>query len=286
MGPIMAVQIAESLADERTWELVEKLREKGLRLELDASERRADGRAAGGQDPRPHRHPAGADPRGGGGADQGRRRQGHQLGLEENRLRRRRREPRLEAGQGRGAGGRGPRRSRPAGAPASVAGDRSGDPVLLEVGAAEVADAGHQDREGHHLAAAVEAVAGEVADPGQGAGLDPAAAVGGGAVACGEATVPSRAGQGEVWMKSSPIASPRIASSSSTTWPRARRGSSGSGRSRRRRGRRRRARGRSARPRRRRRRSSRRRRSRRRAASAASRRRSCWSRRWSRRRAA
>ena len=33
VGPIMAVQIAESLADERTWELVEKLREKGLRLE-------------------------------------------------------------------------------------------------------------------------------------------------------------------------------------------------------------------------------------------------------------
>ena len=66
----MAVQIAESLADERTWELVEKLSEKGLRLEQDASERRADGRAAGGQDPGPHRHPAGADPRGGGGADQ------------------------------------------------------------------------------------------------------------------------------------------------------------------------------------------------------------------------
>ena len=39
----MAVQIAESLADERTWELVEKLREKGLRLEQDASERRAEG---------------------------------------------------------------------------------------------------------------------------------------------------------------------------------------------------------------------------------------------------
>ena len=43
VGPIMAVQIAESLADERTWELIEKLREKGLRLELDASERRAAG---------------------------------------------------------------------------------------------------------------------------------------------------------------------------------------------------------------------------------------------------
>jgi DNA ligase (NAD+) len=43
VGPIMAVQIAESLADERTWELVEKLRAKGLRLEQDDSERRATG---------------------------------------------------------------------------------------------------------------------------------------------------------------------------------------------------------------------------------------------------
>jgi DNA ligase (NAD+) len=43
VGPIMAVQIAESLADERTWELIEKLREKGLRLEQDPSERRATG---------------------------------------------------------------------------------------------------------------------------------------------------------------------------------------------------------------------------------------------------
>ncbi len=43
VGPIMAVQIAESLADERTWELVEKLRQKGLRLEQDASEKRASG---------------------------------------------------------------------------------------------------------------------------------------------------------------------------------------------------------------------------------------------------
>jgi DNA ligase (NAD+) len=43
VGPIMAVQIAESLADERTWELVEKLKSKGLRLEQDPSERRATG---------------------------------------------------------------------------------------------------------------------------------------------------------------------------------------------------------------------------------------------------
>ncbi len=43
VGPIMALQIAESLADEPTWALVEKLREEGLRLEQDASERRAEG---------------------------------------------------------------------------------------------------------------------------------------------------------------------------------------------------------------------------------------------------
>jgi DNA ligase (NAD+) len=43
VGPIMAVQIAESLADEPTWQLVEKLRQKGLRLEQDPSERRPEG---------------------------------------------------------------------------------------------------------------------------------------------------------------------------------------------------------------------------------------------------
>ncbi|MDX6594676.1 MAG: ligase [Solirubrobacterales bacterium] len=43
VGPIMAVQIAESLADELTWNLVEKLKEKGLRLRAEESERRASG---------------------------------------------------------------------------------------------------------------------------------------------------------------------------------------------------------------------------------------------------
>ncbi|MFN8160027.1 MAG: NAD-dependent DNA ligase LigA [Solirubrobacterales bacterium] len=41
VGPVMALQIIEALADERTWELVCKLREKGIRMEQDASERRA-----------------------------------------------------------------------------------------------------------------------------------------------------------------------------------------------------------------------------------------------------
>ena len=39
VGPVMAQQIAESLADERTWELIGKLREKRLRMELEAGER-------------------------------------------------------------------------------------------------------------------------------------------------------------------------------------------------------------------------------------------------------
>jgi DNA ligase (NAD+) len=43
VGPVMAVQIAESLADERTAALIEKLRGKGLRLKLDPSEMRKEG---------------------------------------------------------------------------------------------------------------------------------------------------------------------------------------------------------------------------------------------------
>jgi DNA ligase (NAD+) len=43
VGPILAEQIAEQLADERTRELIVKLRERGLRLELDPEERRLQG---------------------------------------------------------------------------------------------------------------------------------------------------------------------------------------------------------------------------------------------------
>jgi DNA ligase (NAD+) len=43
VGPIMAVQISESITEEATWELVEKLKEKGLRLEAGESERRRQG---------------------------------------------------------------------------------------------------------------------------------------------------------------------------------------------------------------------------------------------------
>jgi DNA ligase (NAD+) len=43
VGPIMAEQIAESLAEERTWELIEKLRERGLKFEQEGPRRPARG---------------------------------------------------------------------------------------------------------------------------------------------------------------------------------------------------------------------------------------------------
>jgi DNA ligase (NAD+) len=43
VGPVLALQVAESLADDATWDLIEKLRAKGLRLEADPSERRQEG---------------------------------------------------------------------------------------------------------------------------------------------------------------------------------------------------------------------------------------------------
>ena len=43
IGPIMARQVSESIEDERTWAIVERLREAGLKMELDESERRQEG---------------------------------------------------------------------------------------------------------------------------------------------------------------------------------------------------------------------------------------------------
>jgi len=43
IGPVLATQIHESLADERTWNIVQRLRDAGLRMELDESERRPEG---------------------------------------------------------------------------------------------------------------------------------------------------------------------------------------------------------------------------------------------------
>jgi DNA ligase (NAD+) len=45
VGPIMAEQIREELADEATQELITRLRERGLRFELSAEERKAEGGA-------------------------------------------------------------------------------------------------------------------------------------------------------------------------------------------------------------------------------------------------
>ena len=43
IGPILAEQIYEELAEERTGELIERLAKAGLRMELDPSERRVEG---------------------------------------------------------------------------------------------------------------------------------------------------------------------------------------------------------------------------------------------------
>ena len=43
IGPIMARQVSESLGEERTWQIVERLRDAGLKMELAESERRQEG---------------------------------------------------------------------------------------------------------------------------------------------------------------------------------------------------------------------------------------------------
>ena len=43
IGPILAEQIVEELHDDRTAELIKRLRKAGLRMELDPSERRVEG---------------------------------------------------------------------------------------------------------------------------------------------------------------------------------------------------------------------------------------------------
>ncbi len=90
------------LDDERMRALIEELRELGLRFAGGGPA--AVGGAAGGQDARAHRHAAGAVARAGHRADHGRRRARDGLGVEEDRLPGRRREPRLEAREGRAAG--------------------------------------------------------------------------------------------------------------------------------------------------------------------------------------
>ena len=110
IGPVLAESLREELADEAIVELIGRLRERGLRFELSEAERRAEGGPLEGKTfvltgtlPTLSRERGDeADPRRG--------RQGHRLGLEEDRLPGRRRQPGLEAGQGRGGRDRDPRR--------------------------------------------------------------------------------------------------------------------------------------------------------------------------------
>ena len=90
IGPILAEQIYEELSEDRTRQLIERLRKAGLRMELDPSSAASEGGPLDGKTlvltgtlPEP-------EPRAGHQADPARRRQGRQLGLEEDGLRDRR----------------------------------------------------------------------------------------------------------------------------------------------------------------------------------------------------
>ena len=104
IGPVLAEQVFEELHEERAEELIGRLGKAGLRMELDASERRRQGGPLEGKTivltgtlPNLSREQATKLIKRAG-------RQGRELGLEEDRLRRRGRQPGHEAGQGRGAG--------------------------------------------------------------------------------------------------------------------------------------------------------------------------------------
>ena len=152
VGPIMAVQIAESLADERTWELIEKLREKGLRLEQDPSERRAEGGPLEGKTlvltgtlPELTREEAAALIKAAGGkvTNSVSKKTDYVVAGES---------PGSKLAKAERARDRGPRRRRPARAAEALSSDgrrRRRSRSWLEVGEAEVADAVHQDREDH-----------------------------------------------------------------------------------------------------------------------------------------
>ena len=103
VGEKMAVLIRAQLADERMRALIADLRR--ARAELPRGGPGAVGGAAGRQDARADRHAARLVARAGHRADHGRRRARDGLGLEEDRLPGRRRERRIEAREGRAAGG-------------------------------------------------------------------------------------------------------------------------------------------------------------------------------------
>ena len=114
IGPVLAESLTEELTDEAVLELIGRLRERGLRFELSEAERRAEGGPLEGKTFVLTGTLPESEPRGGDEADSRRRRQGDRLGLEEDRLPGRRRQPRVEAGEGRGGRDGDPRRGRPA----------------------------------------------------------------------------------------------------------------------------------------------------------------------------
>ena len=92
VGPVIAEAIGEWFAEPWHRAVVEKWRAAGVRLEEDGARRRPA--PARGTDRRHHRHPRGLQPRRGHRGRPAARRQGHRVGLEEDRLRGRRRQPR------------------------------------------------------------------------------------------------------------------------------------------------------------------------------------------------
>ena len=114
-GPKMAERIAEQLADQQMRDLIEDLRREGVALRARGPAARRG--PAGGQDLRADRHAPRPHARAGQRAHRGRRRAGHVERVEEDRLRRRRRERGSKLDQGRVAGRRRARRGRAARAP-------------------------------------------------------------------------------------------------------------------------------------------------------------------------
>ena len=113
IGPIMARTIEETLAEDRTRELIERFREYGLKMEEEGPAAPVDGPLVGktlvltGTLPNLTREDATERVEAAG-------REGHRLGVEEDRLRGGGRGPRYEADEGAGARHGDPRRGRPA----------------------------------------------------------------------------------------------------------------------------------------------------------------------------
>ena len=100
VGEVIAQSVVQWHGDPRNQKLIERLRKAGVNFNSAALPAQSQGRAARRQDLRPHRHAAQPEARGGRREDRGRRRQGQQQRQQEDRLRRRRRGGRLQAGQG------------------------------------------------------------------------------------------------------------------------------------------------------------------------------------------